>query len=56
MKEHLPSTHQYVSEWSEVYFLEQADKIDSVVKDFVAGLLAAKRYPEQGYKSGPSPS
>lgn len=51
VKEHLPSTHQYVSDWSEAYFLDQAGKIDPAVKDFVAGLLATKRYPEQGYKS-----
>ncbi len=51
VKEHLPSTHQYISEWSEGYFLEQASKIDPVVKDFMASLLATKRYPEQGYKS-----
>ncbi len=51
LKEHLPSTHQYVSEWPEAFFLEQAARIDPAVSDFVAGILASKRYPEQGYKS-----
>ena len=31
--------------------MEQAKRIDPAVSDFIAGLLAAKRYPEQGYKS-----
>ena len=50
-KEHLPSTHQYVGGWSEAFFLEQAERIDPAVRKFIAGLLASKRYPEQGYKS-----
>jgi len=51
VKEHLPSTHQFVSEWSPDKFLSWAGNIDPVVKDYISKILESKNYPEQAYRS-----
>jgi len=50
-KEHLPSTHQYVSEWSVEKFIAWAEKIDPVVKEYIVALFQTKVHPEQLYRS-----
>lgn len=51
IKEHLPSTHQFVMDWSPEKFISWATAIDKVVEDYIKKLLDAKQYPEQAYKS-----
>ena len=51
IKEHIPSTHQYVSDWSPEKFISMAGKIDPAVKEYITGLFETKAYPEQLYRS-----
>lgn len=48
---HMPLEHQYVMQWSKSFFVEQGNKIDPVVGDYLKRLIEGKRHPEQGYKS-----
>jgi len=50
-KQHLPSTHQFVSEWNPDKFIQWAAAIDPVVKDYITHILDSKVYPEQAYRS-----
>lgn len=49
--EHLPSTHQFVSQWSPEKFLKWAEKISPSVKSYIEQILGQKNYPEQTYRS-----
>jgi transposase len=49
--EHLPSSHQFVSDWNPDKFLSWAARIDPKVKTYIYQILEAKRYPEQAYRS-----
>jgi len=51
IKEHLPSAHQYVAEWSAEKFTSWAEKINPVVKEYIVRLFETKAYPEQLYRS-----
>ena len=51
LKEHMASTHRFVSEWSPDKFLDQAERIHADVRLFIEHLLDKKQHPEQGYKS-----
>jgi len=51
VKEHLPSSHQFVSEWNPSKFIEWAGKIDPSVKSYIEKVLENKSYPEQTYRS-----
>jgi transposase len=50
-KQHLPSTHQFVSDWNPDKFIGWAASIDPVVKDYITRILDSKAYPEQTYRS-----
>jgi len=50
-KEHLASTHQFITEWTPQRFIDWAASIDESVKDFIVRLLEQKHHPEQAYKS-----
>jgi transposase len=50
-KEHLPSSHQFVSEWSPEKFTRWAEGIHPCVKDYITAILQSKTYPEQTYRS-----
>ena len=50
-KEHLPSAHQFVSDWNPDYFLSWAARIAPVVKQYITVILERKAYPEQAYRS-----
>lgn len=50
-KEHLPSTHQFVSDWNPEKFLLWAARIDPKVKQYISMILEGKVYPEQAYRS-----
>lgn len=50
-KQHLPSTHQFVSDWNPDKFIQWAAGIDPAVKDYITHILDSKVYPEQAYRS-----
>ena len=50
-KEHLPSAHQFVSDWNPDKFLSWAARIDPKVKQYITKILESKTYPEQAYRS-----
>jgi len=49
--EHLPSTHQFLSDWNPQKFINWANNIDPAVAKFITFLLEQKHHPEQSYKS-----
>jgi transposase len=49
--EHLPSTHQFISQWSPEKFLQWSEKISPTVKAYIEQILGQKNYPEQSYRS-----
>ncbi len=51
VKEHLASTHQFVTDWTPQRFIDWAASIDEDVKQFITLLLEKKQHPEQSYKS-----
>lgn len=50
-KEHLASTHRFVSDWTPETFLDWGEKIHADVKLYILRILARKQHPEQAYKS-----
>lgn len=50
-KQHLPSTHQFVSDWNPDKFIQWAASIDPIVKEYITRILDSKAYPEQTYRS-----
>jgi transposase len=51
VKEHLPSTHQFVSDWNPDKFTAWAARIDPIVEKYITKVLENKSYPEQTYRS-----
>jgi len=51
VKEHLPSHHQFVSEWNPDFFLSWAARIDPVVNLYILEIFKRKSHPEQAYQS-----
>lgn len=51
VKEHLASTHQFVTDWRPQRFIDWGASIDDSVKEFIIKLLEKKQHPEQAYKS-----
>lgn len=50
-KAHLPSAHQFVSDWNPDKFLNWAAGIDPKVKEYITMILESRPHPEQAYKS-----
>ena len=50
-KEHLSSTHRFVSDWNPDKFISWAGAIAPVVKDYITQILDKTDYPEQAYRS-----
>lgn len=50
-KEHLASTHRFVSEWTPEHFAEWAGSIHEDVRLYILKVLERKQHPEQAYKS-----
>ena len=50
-KEHMPSHHQFVSEWSPEKFISWASNIGEDCEAFIIKILDKKQHPEQSYKS-----
>ena len=51
IKEHMPSEHQFVMDWSAEKFIRWAKKIGTAVGQYVEKVLDTTNYPEQAYKS-----
>ncbi len=51
IKEHLPSTHQWVSEWNPESFIRWAGRIGPQSQLAVESILSSRAHPEQAYKS-----
>jgi transposase len=49
--QHLPTTHQFLSDWSPQTFIEKAAQIDTSVEALILHILEHKQHPEQAYKS-----
>ena len=50
-KEHLASTHKFISEWSPQRFIDWAKDIGSNTQKLIILILEKKQHPEQAYKS-----
>ena len=50
-KEHMASSHQFVSDWTPEKFLSWAEAIHEDVKLYILKILGRKQHPEQAYKS-----
>lgn len=50
-KEHLASTHRFVSDWTPETFLAWSEKIHADVRLYILRILSKKQHPEQAYKS-----
>lgn len=51
VKDHLPSTHNFVSEWNPERFLSWAAAIGEPTRTMVEKILESRAHPEQAYKS-----
>ncbi len=51
VKEHMATTHQFMTEWTPQRFINWAGSIDEDVKTYITNLLERKQHPEQAYKS-----
>lgn len=51
IKEHLASTHRFVTEWTPQRFIDWAASIDDNVKQVIIKIFEKKQHPEQAYKS-----
>ena len=51
VKEHLPSHHQFVSEWNPEKFTHWAQGIHPAVKTYIEGILSQQGYPETLYRA-----
>ena len=51
LKEHMPKSHQKYLEWSPSRMIQWASTLGPRTANFIECLLAAKQYPEQGYRS-----
>ena len=49
--EHMPSNHQFVSEWSSEKFIAWAANIGDACREYIIKILDKKQHPEQSYKS-----
>lgn len=49
--EHMPSSHQFVSEWNPDKFINWAASIDPVMASYVTKILKSAAYPEATYRS-----
>jgi transposase len=51
VKEHLASTHRFITEWNPQQFIDQAASVNSSVEELICRILEHKQHPEQAYKS-----
>ena len=51
VKEHMPSTHQFIAEWNPDKFLNWAGGIGPHTQEYIDQILKQKPYPEQAYRA-----
>lgn len=51
IKEHMPSSHQYMTEWNSTRFINWAHGIGESTEEYIVKVLEKKQHPEQSYKS-----
>jgi transposase len=51
LKDHMPSTHQYIADWNPDRFLKWGGEIGPETREYLAQVLKIKPYPEQAYRS-----
>lgn len=51
IKEHLPSSHQFVADWNPAKFTTWAAGISPKVEAYIKKIIESKVYPEQAYRS-----
>ena len=51
IKEHMPSHHRFVSEWSSEKFITWSEQVGEHCKALIIKILDKKQHPEQSYKS-----
>jgi transposase len=51
LKEHMPPEHRRYAEWSPSRFIQWAAKIGVATAQLVEKIMAARTYPEQGYRA-----
>ncbi len=51
VKEHMASTHQFITDWTPQRFIDWAASIDPSVEELICRILEKKQHPEQSYKS-----
>ena len=51
IKEHLPSSHQFVADWNPGKFIGWASNISPKVETYIKKIIESKVYPEQAYRS-----
>ncbi len=51
VKEHLSSSHQFLTQWSPQHFIDKAAAIDPQVEALIVMIIEGKQHPEQAYKS-----
>ncbi|MFC2101106.1 IS21 family transposase [Bacteroidota bacterium] len=50
-KEHLPTSHQFITEWNPEKFTQWAESIGPNTSGMIQQVLKRKQYPEQNYRS-----
>ena len=50
VKDHLPSGHQYVSDWNPDKFIQWGERIDPLVSEYIRKILDRPAYPETLYR------
>ena len=50
-KEHLPTSHQFITEWNPEKFIQWAESIGPNTSGMIQQVLKRKQYPEQNYRS-----
>jgi len=50
-KDHMPSAHRFVSEWSQAYFMRRAQSVGPHTEKLFDGMFRTKDHPEQAYRS-----
>ncbi|QBK75206.1 IS21 family transposase [Myroides odoratimimus] len=51
VKEHMPSSHQYITDWNPTQFLKWGQEIGESTQKYLAMILDKRQHPEQSYKS-----
>ncbi|MDV3567981.1 transposase [Elizabethkingia anophelis] len=51
IKEHMPSSHQYMAEWNPTRFINWGRQIGTHCEEFITKILEKRRHPEQAYNS-----